>query len=148
MQWSVLTASLRTWLSTNARWVAGGLTGGLFGFVFGSLAAVAAARGDSTFKSGMHPAAVFALTIAGWSASGMLGSGLSAYAHNRSAANWVGLATAVPITITSLLVVTTKAEFFSLNAAAVFIVCDAFFGLVGAEVMWREYHKPPEEDGD
>ena len=140
-----MVASLRTWLSTHARWVAGSVTGGLLGLLFGGLAAVLVARGDATFKSGMRPAAVFALTLAGWSASGALAGGLSAYAQIRSAANWVGLAAAIPLTITSLLVVTTKAEFFSLTSGAAFVFCDVFFGLVGAEVMWREYHKSPDE---
>ena len=121
-------------------WGAGGIVGAGFGIVFGGLLAIAAARGDPKLHSHLPPTVVFIITLVGWGLSGLVAGGLSSGVLDRTAASLVGVIAAIPLTTASVLVACAPSDYLSVGTAVVFTIVDLVLGLVGAEIMWQQYH--------
>lgn len=121
------------------------MTGGVIGSIFAISAAIFTAKGTQTFSSGLNAGVVFVIVLIGWSLTGGIASGLSEGLTHRSAANWIGIVAAVPAMIANSIVILRPSRLWDINTLVVFVMCDVAFGLIGAEVMWNEYHKKSDD---
>lgn len=123
----------------GAKVVIGGIIGAGLGVVFGGMTAAAAVHGDSSIRSGHGGGAVFLLSFAGWTLSSVAIGYLWKYARDNRSANWVGIISATPLAITSLVVASPRSELLSVSELVVFVVGDVIVGVVVAQAGIRQF---------
>ena len=123
----------------SQRLLVGAIIGALFGLVFGGMTAIGAAHGDREFRSGMRPVSVFLLSFLGWLLSAIVITKLWKRAHDERSANWIGMISVVPLTLTSLAVALPPSELFSISTLIPFVIGDAFVGIVVGESAWQQF---------
>lgn len=117
----------------------GALMGAIIGFVFGGITAFGAMHGDSSIRSGLSAAFIFALTFAGSILSAICIAELWKFARSEHSASWVGIVSAIPFTLTSLVVASPRSELFSPIELVAFIGADVICGVVLGQVGWKYF---------